>query len=273
MCIPPSLQPTSFAPKYQGLYDKVFIMKLYYDMHIHSCLSPCADNDMLPADIAGIGALNGLAVMALTDHNSCENCPAFFEACEFYGIIPIAGMELTTAEDIHVVCLFRDLGSAMEFSDFIYDRILPIKNNPKIFGDQIVADTDGQTIKTIERLLISATDIPIDETSDLVKKFNGICYPAHIDRESNGIIAILGDIPPEPGFCIAELHDNSRIEEYKENYPITKNYKFLSSSDAHSLSAINTSINYLETEKEIKNSKDVIDKIFDIISEGNDNKI
>ncbi|MBR5308282.1 MAG: PHP domain-containing protein [Clostridia bacterium] len=242
-------------------------MKLYYDMHIHSCLSPCADNDMLPADIAGMGALNGLNVMALTDHNSCENCPPFFEACEFYGIIPIAGMELTTAEDIHIVCLFRDLGSAMEFSDFVYDRILPINNNPKIFGDQIVADTDGQTVRTVERLLISATDIPVDEVPALIKRFGGICYPAHIDRESNGIISILGDIPPEPGFTSAELHDNSRIDEYKGNYPITENYTFVSSSDAHSLSAINTDINCFEFDEEFDNNKAVIDRIFALLSE------
>ena len=242
-------------------------MKLYYDMHIHSCLSPCADNDMLPADIAGMGALNGLNVMALTDHNSCENCPPFFEACEFYGIIPIAGMELTTAEDIHIVCLFRDLDSAMEFSEFVYDRILPINNNPKIFGDQIVADTDGQTVRTVERLLISATDIPVDEVPALIKRFGGICYPAHIDRESNGIISILGDIPPEPGFTSAELHDNSRIDEYRGNYPITENYTFVSSSDAHSLSAINMDINCFEFDGEFDNNKAVIDRIFGLLSE------
>ena len=237
------------------------------DLHLHSCLSPCADNEMLPADIAGMGALNGLNVMALTDHNSCENCPPLFEACEFYGIIPIAGMELTTAEDIHIVCLFRDLGAAMEFSDFVYDRILPINNNPKIFGDQIVADTDGQTVRTVERLLISATDIPVDEVPALIKRFGGICYPAHIDRESNGIISILGDIPPEPGFTSAELHDNRRLDEYRGNYPITENYTFVSSSDAHSLSAINTDINCFEFDGEFDNNKAVIDRIFGLLSE------
>ena len=121
-------------------------MKYYYDLHIHSCLSPCGNDDMTPADIAGIGALNNLSVMALTDHNSCENCPAFFEACEFYGIIPVAGMELTTAEDIHIVCLFRTLENALQFSDFVYSRIMPIKNNPEIFGNQNVTDNDGNIL-------------------------------------------------------------------------------------------------------------------------------
>ena len=77
--------------------------RFYYDLHIHSCLSPCGDNDSTPDSIVGMGELNGLNIMALTDHNSCKNCPAFFKAAERHNITAVAGMELTTAEDIHVV--------------------------------------------------------------------------------------------------------------------------------------------------------------------------
>ncbi len=235
-------------------------MKLYYDMHIHSCLSPCGDNDMTPADIAGMGALNGLGVMALTDHNTCENCPAFFEACEFYGIVPIAGMELTTSEDIHIVCLFPSLDSAMSFSDHVYDRIMPVMNKPDIFGEQTVLDADGNVIKHLEKLLITATDISVDEVTEVVKSYGGFCYPAHIDRESNGIIAVLGDIPPEPGFTFAELHDISELNRYKNDYPILTDFKFLSSSDAHRLLDINQNVNYIELPDEY--SESIVEGIF-----------
>ncbi len=221
-------------------------MKFYYDLHIHSCLSPCGDNDMTPADIAGMGALNNLSVMALTDHNTCENCPAFFEACNFYGITPIAGMELTTAEDIHVICLFPYLSAALEFSDEIYGRILPIKNKPEIFGEQIVMTADGAKVKEIEKLLISATDISVEEAPVLVKSYGGVCYPAHIDRESNGIIAVLGDIPVECGFTCAEFHDVSKLEDYKSKYPVLTDFRFISSSDAHNLLNINSDFNFIE---------------------------
>ena len=241
-------------------------MKLYYDLHIHSCLSPCADNDMTPADIAGVGALNNLSVMALTDHNSCENCPAFFEACEFYGLTPIAGMELTTSEDIHVICLFKNLKNAMDFSDAVYDRIMPIINKPEIFGEQIVADTDGQVVKYIDKLLISATDISIEEVPCLVSEYDGICYPAHIDRESNGIIAILGDIPPEPGFFCAEIHDSEKLCEYKNDYPICSNFTFVSSSDAHRISDINTDLHYFPYPDDEECS--VVDWIFSYLRKG-----
>ena len=85
-----------------------------YDLHVHSCLSPCADNDNTPNNLAGMAVLNNIQILALTDHNSCRNCPAFFTACKRYGIIPIPGMELTTSEDIHVVCLFPELEDALE---------------------------------------------------------------------------------------------------------------------------------------------------------------
>ncbi len=231
-------------------------MKRFYDLHIHSCLSPCADNDMTPPNIAGMGTLNGLNIMALTDHNSCGNCPAFFEACREYGIVPIPGMELTTSEDIHVVCLFPDLSGAMDFSDEVHGRIMPIKNKPEIFGDQIVVDRLGNEIRREDTLLISATDIFLEEVPTLVESRGGICYPAHIDRESNGIIAVLGDIPPEPGFVCAELHDNFRIDEYRLSYPITADFRFVASSDAHHLWDISADENALdipgENEEEIR---------------------
>ena len=89
----------------------------FYDLHIHSALSPCADNDMTPNNIAGMAAIKGLSLLALTDHNSAKNCPAFFEACKQQGIVAIAGMELTTAEDIHLVCLFEQLDGALQLAD------------------------------------------------------------------------------------------------------------------------------------------------------------
>ncbi len=218
---------------------------------------------MTPADIAGIGALNNLSVMALTDHNTCENCPAFFEACEFYGIVPIAGMELTTAEDIHVVCLFKTLNDAMAFSCEVYNRLMPVMNKPEIFGNQNVCDTDGNITKTIDKLLIGATDIMLDEVPSLVMQYNGVCYPAHIDRESNGIIAILGDIPPEPGFKCSEFRDSTNINEYIDLYPIIRNQLYISSSDAHRLSDINTDINFFDVPDESVHS--VVEWIFELI--------
>ncbi|MBR5451467.1 MAG: PHP domain-containing protein [Clostridia bacterium] len=219
--------------------------KYYYDLHIHSCLSPCGDNDSTPDSIAGMGELNGLDIMALTDHNSTKNCPAFFEAAKHHGIIAVGGMELTTAEDIHLVCLFPTLDSAMAFGTEVEKRRIKIKNRPEIFGDQFIMNSEDQVIGLEEDLLINATDITVDEAPLLAEKFGGVCYPAHIDRESNGIIAVLGAFPETPDFPSAELHDGEKLEEYLEISHLKKE-AFIVSSDAHNLWSIKERTDFLE---------------------------
>lgn len=211
----------------------------YYDLHIHSCLSPCADNDMTPENIAGMAQLKGLQILALTDHNSCGNCPPFFKACKQAGIIPIAGMELTTAEEIHIVCLFPSLDAAMEFDGNVRKHRMPIANRPEIFGDQILMGDDDEPCGTESDLLISATDLSVSDSVRLVRRHGGIAYPAHVDRESNGIIAILGDVPRDVGFTCVEFHDSEHIQPYGVRYPSLNGLLRVCSSDAHHLWDIN----------------------------------
>ncbi|MCI8589478.1 MAG: PHP domain-containing protein [Clostridiales bacterium] len=212
--------------------------RLAYDLHIHSCLSPCGDEDMTPHNIAGMGKVLGLQVMALTDHNSCRNCPAFFAACRQYGIIPLAGMELTTAEDIHIICLFHRLEDAMRFDQTIYQHIMKIENRPAVFGRQLLVDEMDNVLAEESRLLISATDIPIEQAIVMVKAASGLCYPAHVDRSANGIISILGDLPVYLGFSVCEFHDALKIEAYNSRYEGIKNCQVVCSSDAHDLGKI-----------------------------------
>ncbi len=208
--------------------------KYYYDLHIHSCLSPCGDDDSTPDSIAGMGELNGLHIMALTDHNTCKNCPAFFEAAKKHNILAVAGMELTTSEDIHMVCLFPDLKSAMAFSEEIEKRLFKVPNRIDIFGNQLILDSEDNVIGNEEYLLSNATNVSLEEAPRLVESFGGICYPAHIDRESNGVIAVLGVFPKDVGFCCAEVHNGDKLNDFaeKSGLPISK---LVVSSDAHYL--------------------------------------
>lgn len=194
---------------------------------------------MTPANIAGMGVINGLQIMALTDHNTAGNCPAFCKACRRHGIIPIAGMELTTAEDIHMVCLFPELEEAMAFDGEVKGHIMNIKNRPDIFGHQYYMDEEDKILGEEETLLISATDYNVETAIALVHSYNGVCYPAHIDRVSNGMVATLGDIPMEYGFNTVEFNDSANAEEYKEKYKAVKDARILCSSDAHYLWDIN----------------------------------
>ena len=210
-------------------------MSLYtYDLHVHSCLSPCGDNDNTPNNLAGMATLNNIQIMALTDHNSCRNCPAFFTAAKRYGIIPIPGMELTTSEDIHVICLFPELELALAFNDEVDGRRVRFKNNKEIFGDQLILDGEDEVIGEEEDFLTNATTISYDEVPEIVEKYRGACYPAHIDREANGVISILGTLPEEPDFHAVELHFAKNVASYTEEFHL-ENKRVIVSSDAHYL--------------------------------------
>ena len=214
------------------------MIPLYYDLHIHSCLSPCGDDDMTPANIAGMAAVKGLDVIALTDHNSCKNCPAILKHGEEYGITVIPGMELTTAEEVHVVCLFPALGDAMAFDGYVYEHLLPIKNREDIFGKQQIMDADDQVTGNVERLLIGATDISFDQVFGLVEAYRGIAYPAHIDKSTTSLLSNLGFVPPDSSFTCAEISTFDHLHQIQKEHPYFLQCKMLSSSDAHYLEDI-----------------------------------
>lgn len=239
--------------------------KYYYDFHIHSCLSPCGDDDMTPNNIAGMCALVGLNIVALTDHNSAKNCPAFFEAAKRNGIIPIAGMELTTSEDIHMVCLFESLDAALEFDAFVEKHRILIPNRIDIFGEQMIMNGSDEVVSTEKYLLSNATDITVDDAAGFVNQFGGICYPAHVDREANGIIATLGIFPDDKNFLCAEFHNKNNINEYCEKYPSLISRRPLVSSDAHFLWDIRDKDCFLEIEDEPYSGETVRKELFKIL--------
>ena len=237
--------------------------RYFYDLHIHSCLSPCADDDMTPNNIAGMAALKGLNILALTDHNTTKNCPAFFEACKRQGIIPIAGMELSTAEDIHLVCLFPELEDAMRFGDEIRERLMPINNRPEIFGNQLILDGEDEIIGEEERLLISATDLPIEDAVALARSFGAHVHPAHIDRTSNGIVAILGDVPPDYGFAVFELREKENMQKLSQTVEELNADSMIICSDAHHLWDISEAENSVLLDDEPYSSATVRKKLFE----------
>lgn len=240
----------------------------FYDLHIHSALSPCADNDMTPNNIAGMAAIKGLSVLALTDHNSAKNCPAFFEACRRQGIIAIAGMELSTAEDIHLVCLFPELDDAMRFDAEIENHLMPIANRPDIFGEQLILDGEDEPIGEFGTLLISATDLPIDEAIAIAKSYGAHVHPAHIDRESNGIVAILGDIPSEYGFKVFELRERESLQGLLPTVEELSEKNVLVCSDAHHLWDISEAENSFLVDDEPYSSALVRKRIFEMLDKG-----
>lgn len=238
--------------------------KYYYDLHIHSCLSPCADDDNTPNNLVGMASLCGLNILALTDHNSTKNCPAFFDAAERYGIIPIAGMELTTAEDIHIVCLFRHLEDAVRFGEFVKEHLMAVKNKPNIFGEQLILDNEDNIIGKEENLLSVATDISVEALPPIVDNYGGICYPAHIDRDANGIIAILGTLPSTPHFNTVEFKCREKIAEYTSLYNLFGK-TIVIDSDAHYLTDMDDGKNYFELKADPSDKEGILDELFEML--------
>lgn len=214
------------------------MIPLYYDLHIHSCLSPCGDDDMTPANIVGMAAVKGLDVIALTDHNSCGNCPAAMYHGEKYGVIVIPGMELTTQEEVHVTCLFPTLEDALAFDALVYEKLLPVPNREDIFGKQQIMDERDEVTGTVKNLLINATSISFDDVFSLAASFHGIAYPAHVDKPSTSLLSNLGFVPPGSTFTCAEFHDFKDLHRIRREHPYFENCNVICCSDAHYLQDI-----------------------------------
>ncbi len=215
-------------------------MEYYYDLHIHSALSPCGDADMTPNNIVNMSKLNGLDIIALTDHNSCANVRATEKVASKAGLIFLPGMELETAEEIHVLCLFSDVESAERFdNDQVRPALPQIKNNEEIFGRQQILDENDEETGTDPRYLINATSITIDKVSDLVCGYGGIAIPAHIDKSTKSLISVLGMIDKNMGFNLLELSVNAPEDYIKtQSFLRDENYFYMYNSDAHYLENI-----------------------------------
>lgn len=227
-------------------------MKCFYDLHIHSALSPCADNDMTPNNIVNMALIKGLDIIAVTDHNSCANLRAVMEVAEGQ-LCVIPGMEIETSEEVHVVCYFPTLEIAEEFSEFVDTHLPMIENQPDIFGEQLILDAEDEIIGHKDKLLVNATDLDIYEVFEAVKKRGGVAVPAHIDRSSYSILSNLGFLPPDLSAGVLEITPKAR-DLLSENYP---EHLILSNSDAHYLEDISEPVFTIDILS--KNPKDFVD--------------
>lgn len=218
-------------------------MKIFYDFHIHSALSPCGDEDMTPNNIVNMAVLKGLNAIALTDHNSVLNCPATLKAAEGTGLCVLPGMELCTAEEIHVLCLFPSLDAAMRFHKTVSENYLPVKNKPEIFGRQLIMDENDEIVGVEETLLNVATGISVDRVGEMAKREGGVALPAHIDRPSYSLTAVFGEIPENLGFNCIEISQSGDFEKLQKQYPNIAKFSRLKNSDAHYLENISEAEN------------------------------
>ena len=208
------------------------------DLHIHTCLSPCATLDMTPMKIVKEACHKGLNVIAITDHNSAENTGAVIAAARNTGLAIIPGIEVTTSEEAHIVGLFGDAEGALSMQDLVYENLQGGENKEEIFGIQVVANELDEVESINNRLLIGATDLGLEEAVAAIHDRGGLAVAAHIDRESFSIVSQLGFIPRDLGLDAVEISRGMGLKEARRHFSGYDWAPFISSSDAHGLEEI-----------------------------------
>jgi len=220
-------------------------MKIAYDLHIHSALSPCGNRDMTPNNIVNMAYIKGLNLISITDHNAMDNIAPVIELAKVRNILVLPGIEVTTKEDIHVLCYFSSLTDGLGFQKLIYEALPNVNNDEKLFGEQLIFDCNDTIVGNINKLLINGTDFTIEEIENLARKFNGVMVPAHVDKSAYSIISSLGFIPDTLNINAIEVYNDKKFNSvnnliYKEKYIVLNN------SDAHYLVDIKEAVSFMD---------------------------
>jgi hypothetical protein len=211
-------------------------MALLADFHNHSCLSPCGSLDLSPRVLVELAAAKGVQVLALTDHNASMNCPAFARLCPRSGILPLFGMEATTQEEIHILCLFTYLEASLSFGEYVYSIITPFPNDPAKTGDQVYVDEEDNIEGELEYFLPSAIDLSVEDIGGKAAAYGGIVIPAHVDRPAFSMVSQLGVVVKGPWAAVecTRLPPKQPGANPQDAGPLdTLGYPLTTSSDAH----------------------------------------
>jgi len=219
-------------------------IKYSYDLHIHSILSPCADELMTPNNILNMAMLKKLDFLAVTDHNTTKQLKVFEELIDSYDFIFIPGVEVTVKENFDVLCLFRSFEDATIFDNYL-EKHLDGDWGTFTEENQVITDIYDGTVETFNKPLTS-TNIPFQELLIETRKLDGAIILSHIDRSSHSALNVfkLDDID----FDAIEIQKHFRDEFLAKN-PYVDKYKILFNSDSHTLMSISEEEFYLELEE------------------------
>jgi hypothetical protein len=211
-------------------------MQIYRaELHIHTVLSPCAEVEMIPPLILLEAQDRGINLIAVTDHNASANVEAVQKAAANSGVTVLPGMEVQSQEEVHVLCLFDTLEQMVIWQRCIDMRLPPLKNNPDFFGEQFVVDETGDFIRHEPRLLLTSTDLSIEEIFLEVNRLGGLAIPAHVDRKAFGLVEILGFVPADLHIEALEISRHLQPDDTYRIFPQLQGYPLIQSGDAHRL--------------------------------------
>lgn len=221
-------------------------MRVSYDLHIHSVLSPCAERDMTPNNIVNMAFIKELDFIAITDHNAIQNVKAAMKVAESLPITVIPGIEVQTKEDVHLVCLFRSFEKLTAFYCDIVKYLTIIPHDKKRFGLQSIMDHKDIIIGELDYSLYASVQLSVDMIIEKVLLYGGGVLPAHLDRQSYSMISNLGFIAPELPLKAIELSSECDVDNFIKSHRYLKKYKILINSDAHELYRISEPVHIVE---------------------------
>jgi len=218
------------------------------DLHIHTCLSPCADLTMSPARIVKRVGVEMLDIIGICDHNSAENVAATKKVGEKENIKVLAGMEVTSAEEVHIIALFDEVEQVLKLQEIVYEHLTPGENKEALFGEQIIVNEFDEVEDYNKRLLIGATTLTLENLVHEIHNLGGLAIASHIDRETYSIIGQLGFIPEGLKLDALEISPHMNKAQALERFPEIKKYPLIFASDAHFLHDIGkvTTLFFLE---------------------------
>ncbi len=222
------------------------LRRIKADLHVHTCLSPCAGLDMSPLGIVREALRKGLDLIGVCDHNSAENVLAVKKAGRQHGLLVIGGMEVSSSEEAHLLVFFELDDDLLGFQDYIY-RNVKGSNDERAFGQQVIADEEDGVTGFCDRLLIGATSLPVEQIIHQARSAKGesLVIAAHVDREAYSIIGQLGFIPPGLELDAVEVSRYTDVVEAVRRFPDCANYPVITGSDAHTAGDIGTRAFYL----------------------------
>jgi 3',5'-nucleoside bisphosphate phosphatase len=212
------------------------------DLHVHTVLSPCTElAEMTPRAIVAEALDKGLDMIAICDHNSARNAGATVRAAHSSRLTVVPGIEITSSEEVHFVGLFPTVESVEAVQEEVYSHLFG-QNNEEVFGCQVVVDEHDQVEDLDQRLLISATTLCAEKVVNLIHRHAGIAVASHVDRGGFGIFSQLGFIPDTLELDALEVSKRMGFEAARQKYPQCRGYPLITSSDAHTLEDIGTSV-------------------------------
>lgn len=190
---------------------------------------------MIPPLIIQEALNRGIGLIAITDHNASANIAAVQKAARGTGLTVLPGMEIQTREEVHCLCLFDTLEQIAAFQGWVDSAMPEIANRPEFFGEQFVVDDTGDFIRREDRLLLISAARTIEETAEAVHALDGLFIPAHINRSTNGLIPILGLVPPGLPADALEVSRHMALPQALKRYPNIARYPIIQSGDVHRL--------------------------------------